>query len=831
MACQSVKVPGYVEPKSTKKNVESGGLGSKGKVITKRTEYPNAGQVTTLFATTGFGLLAQDSFPINSRTTSLVSANVPQLYFVSADETHGKKQQTLLSKLMRDFVGLDTVDEKTRSALIEFSYRLTIGQMDAAYRAVKAINSPGIWENMLLMCVKTKRLDVAEVCLGNMSHARGAKIVRETMKKETELDACVAMVAIQLGLIKDAEKLYKGCGRWDLLNLLYQASGEWEKAVQVAKEYDRIHLRTTHYNYAKHLESIGDFAESINQYELAKAHWYEVPRMMFDTNRMVELETYINSSHNAKLLRWWGQYTESNSDLDTARRYYELSNDVLSLVRIHCHHKDWSAAEELIRHTNGDSQKAAAYHLARQYEVSFETDKMKPAMNFYQLAGRYNHAIRLGFKQNLDYDVLNLAKECPNKRLTILAARKFEARNSLDKAVMLYENCGEIARALQLCFKATPPMFDLMKEVAKSLDEKTDPATLHKCSEFFMEHAQYEKATELFISSKNYEKALDLAEKYDIVITEAMAEGMTMKKKPRGEDGYKENNTRRKKILTALAGLAQKQGTFNIATKKYAEAGDSKQAMVSLLQSGDTKRIITFAGLCRNKECFILAANYLQQVDDLHEKPNIVKTITMFYTKARSFKQLATFHNTVAEFEMNEFRDYDKAVVALKKAVKYMHDKQKGADGRMEWTKMPKKEEHQARLKQYEEKLKYVTQFVQAKKLVGEDPSQMINICESLLKKPKIQFSLRVGDILALLVEYYDHQKMFQDAMRYIQQMQMNWQLDLSVYLDNDMLRRIFEANGQQYGNSKNSESKDDDSDSIDDEIDDDVVSEGEFGS
>ena len=37
--------------------------------------------------------------------------------------------------------------------------------MDAAYRAVKAINSPGIWENMLHMCVKTKRLDVAEVCL------------------------------------------------------------------------------------------------------------------------------------------------------------------------------------------------------------------------------------------------------------------------------------------------------------------------------------------------------------------------------------------------------------------------------------------------------------------------------------------------------------------------------------------------------------------------------------------------------------------------------------------------------------------------------------------
>ena len=40
------------------------------------------------------------------------------------------------------------------------------GKLDEAYRVVKAINSPSIWENMAQMCVKTKRLDVAEVCLG-----------------------------------------------------------------------------------------------------------------------------------------------------------------------------------------------------------------------------------------------------------------------------------------------------------------------------------------------------------------------------------------------------------------------------------------------------------------------------------------------------------------------------------------------------------------------------------------------------------------------------------------------------------------------------------------
>lgn len=50
------------------------------------------------------------------------------------------------------------------------------------------------------MCVKTQRLDVAKVCLGNMGHARGARALREA-EQEPELEARVAMLAIQLGML------------------------------------------------------------------------------------------------------------------------------------------------------------------------------------------------------------------------------------------------------------------------------------------------------------------------------------------------------------------------------------------------------------------------------------------------------------------------------------------------------------------------------------------------------------------------------------------------------------------------------------------------------
>jgi hypothetical protein len=87
------------------------------------------------------------------------------------------------------------------------------GNMDEAYKAVKLISNPAVWENMAHICVKSKRLDVAEVCFGNMGHSRGARAVRETKATEPELEASVAMVAIQLGLLSDAARLYQVCVR------------------------------------------------------------------------------------------------------------------------------------------------------------------------------------------------------------------------------------------------------------------------------------------------------------------------------------------------------------------------------------------------------------------------------------------------------------------------------------------------------------------------------------------------------------------------------------------------------------------------------------------
>lgn len=56
-------------------------------------------------------------------------------------------------------------------------------------------DSEFVWENMVKMCVKSRRLDVVSVCLGNMGYVRGVRVLREVMK-ELELDVKVVVLVM-----------------------------------------------------------------------------------------------------------------------------------------------------------------------------------------------------------------------------------------------------------------------------------------------------------------------------------------------------------------------------------------------------------------------------------------------------------------------------------------------------------------------------------------------------------------------------------------------------------------------------------------------------------
>lgn len=84
------------------------------------------------------------------------------------------------------------------------------------------------------------------------------------------------------------------------------------------------------------------------------------------------------------MLRWWGQYTESQGDMNSALEVYARAGDVYNQVRVLCYMDQEGKAVELARK---NSDKAAFYHMARYYET---VGNAPEAVNFFCKANAYS---------------------------------------------------------------------------------------------------------------------------------------------------------------------------------------------------------------------------------------------------------------------------------------------------------------------------------------------------------------------------------------------------------------------------------------------------------
>ena len=265
----------------------------------------------------------------------------------------------------------------------------------------------------------------------------------------------------------------------------------------------------------------------------------------------------------------------------------------------------------------------------------------------------------------------------------------------------------------------------------------------------------------------------------NIFITEDMAERMTPPKSENDGDVQARNE-----MLIQIGQCCLSQQSYQLAAKKFTQAGDKLKAMQALLQSGDTEKIVFFSNVARQPKIYILAANYLQSQPGWREDGQIMQTIITFYTKAKAFESLSSFYDSCSQVEIDDYRDYEKALAALREALKYMV---------------------KARTSQKEEKVKYLQQriflvdrFVEARRLVKSDPDEMARICHQLMDSPDVESAIRLGDVFAMMVEVAFEAGDMLAAFESIKHMR-DRNVDVSAYLDDAMLQQIHREVGVEY--------------------------------
>ncbi len=456
---------------------------------------------------------------------------------------------------------------------------------------------------------------------------------------------------------------------------------------------------------------------------------------------------------------------------------------------------------------NESNDRASSYHFARQLEHQSE---FQEAINFYALAGCYHHCIRLAKAHELDGELMRYAlKSTPVYMIS--CAEYYEQKGEYDKAIQLYHKGGDIAYALELCFRIgeeinnsnahhantrnapTHPYaaaaYDMINTIAQELGVNSSPQLLARCADFLVSNKQYTKATELYIMARKHYNAIEICIQYKIPLNDDIIEQLTPK-----EDQISDLNER-KEILKQIGKLLKKQGLFMQASKKYTQAGDRVQAMKCLVKHGDNKLIVQFANISRNRDIYILAANYLQQMN-WREDIEVMKAIILYYNKAKAYVQLSNFYEHCATVEIDDYQDYAKALGAYNEAMKYLNKLTNEAHTSHSQHSDSDIHLSQQMLHNYEQRMMKINKFVEAKKAVNSDSNAMLAICDALLQDPDIDEAVRMGDIYALLVEFYVSNRQYKEAYRHIKEMQSR-KLNANQFLEYTVIEEVYKAVGK----------------------------------
>lgn len=93
----------------------------------------------------------------------------------------------------------------------------------------------------------------------------------------------------------------------------------------------------------------------------------------------------------------------------------------------------------------------------------------------------------------------------------------------------------------------------------------------------------------------------------------------------------------------------------------------------------------------------------------------------MFYQKAKAYDNLASFFEACSNVEIDEYRDYEKAIAALKEAIKHL-SKSTSPD-------------RDAKIGSINQKKECIERFVSIKELAETDAREMVRRCLALLEE------------------------------------------------------------------------------------------------
>ena len=555
-------------------------------------------RILTLFLSENLDIYVHEDIQVDS-FSRLMSINAPSELLLSkrdkksSSPKHSTSYEVLHKRMIHGLEDVGVSSTDLLSALVDFTFYLTTNDLNKAYLCIQSTDNITAWNKLAQACVLGNRLDVAERCLLKMGNGLGVAAVRAADK-----EVALAEVAIQLGMMNDAERIYRECNRIDLLCHLYRRQGCWKEAFDTSHE-GGLDQRALNFQYEKSFEFNGNQDELVLNYTKSLTSKKAILKEI--TLKREPVEPFLQQENDMELLKWYASYIESTGDLDMSKRLYKMANDDLSLIRIACLKGDLNDAFALVRETKSP---VGAYHLARHLEA---TGEIEEAISCFSRCGKYNYAIRLSKAHGIDREIVNFAMQSENPQ-AIECAYFLESIGQQERAAELYLKAGENRKALdiiiELPFEQNSVRLNAdIRSIIDGLENETSKDIINKCAMLLLRSGSDKNAIQL-LQQKGHDidDILRFYNENKIILTEKIIDIILSQYKERTDKTH----------LRSIAAICRAQGNHVLACRKFTQGGDRSSAMKCLLLTGDTKSIISYAFTSRTKEIYIIAANYLQ---------------------------------------------------------------------------------------------------------------------------------------------------------------------------------------------------------------------------
>ncbi|OTF78415.1 hypothetical protein BLA29_004051 [Euroglyphus maynei] len=469
------------------------------------------------------------------------------------------------------------------------------------------------------------------------------------------------LMMIHLDLIEESEQL--------LLRMepsqrckLYRLQEKWPKAFECA---DKIELKALYFQYGKQLEMENRIMDSINYFERSD-NVDEIVRMLFENGNIVDLKNYCLKKRNGKvdqkLVSWWGQYCESQSDHSTALEMYNMANDYYNLVRLLCHLGQKDKAIELIddhlQSNDGDSESKTAEMTGaiRFLGKHLESIDSLQSIHYYLQCLAIRHAIRVA----ITYEHYDQLVTIAIKHLTINECRNiiqtyFPHQNDFqDKMVseenmaMLFYKAHHGKQAILLAIKHRLWPF-LRRILGQQLENEKDDHHLDIGQDEIDLIVEYLREDNSIIDIVIDLVLLSDQQQFDIINRSIHQFGIDLNDEIMEKlELFVSKHSNNESLMNTIAELCLEKGDYQLAAKLFNKLGKRIDSIKALIRTGQSDKIIQFANVARDRMVFKLAANFLQTInyDDTDQ-------VIRFYTKAQAHEELARYRETLINIDDN----------------------------------------------------------------------------------------------------------------------------------------------------------------------------------